>query len=391
VHHLLSQRSREQRGSRIRELLKLTERPDMLSLAGGLPAADRFPSEIITDAFERAMLHRGPTGPQALQYAPTEGVGMLRERLAAEADCSVDSTLITTGSQQGLDLLARVLCDPGDVVITEDPSYLGALQAFRFAGARVVGVPGDSDGLDTEALATLLAGGARPKFVYVCSNFGNPTGATLSSARRRHVLDLAERYGFLVVEDDPYGALRFAGQAPQSMFAPGRPVVRLRSASKVLAPGLRVGWMTGPATIVTAAGLAKQATDLHTSSLNQLIVMEAFADPRFADHVTSNAAVYAERAGALSAALRRSFGDRVEFTEPQGGMFIWARLLSIDTSALLESALDGGVAFVPGSAFAVEDESDHTDRLRLSFATLTPTLLQAAAERLARAAAVTLV
>lgn len=360
----------------------------MASLAGGLPSPDHFPVELLRGAFERAMVRIGSTGPTALQYAPTEGLTHVRSFLAAHDGVDVDEVLVTTGSQQGLHLLARVLCDPGDVVVVEDPTYLGALQAFRAADATVVGVPGDADGLDTEALADTLASGLRPRAVYVCATFANPTGATLTAARRTELVGLADRYGFVVIEDDPYGALRFDPEAPAvvSMAGSGRPVVRLRTASKVLAPGLRVGWMTGPASVVAAAALAKQAIDLHTSALDQSIVAEAMADPGFAQHVDAVAAVYADRAGALVVALGEmaaSIGVPVELAPPAGGMFVWARLDGIDTDALLPAALDHDVAFVPGSAFAVGD--GHRDRVRLSFATLTPSRLADAVERLGSA------
>lgn len=384
MDHLLAARARTHRASAIRELLLLTERPDMRSLAGGLPGGDRLPVELVRDAAADALTRRGPTGPIALQYAPTEGLAALREHLAMATGHAPGEVLVTTGSQQALDLIARVLCDPGDVVVVEEPAYLGALQALRFAGATLHGVPGDGDGLQVERLAEELAAGLRPKAVVVTPDFGNPTGATLTAARRTALVALAERYGFLVVEDDPYGRLRFRGSSLPPIGAPGRPVVRLGTASKVLAPGLRVGWLTGPPAIVAALARAKQAADLHTSALDQLVVLGAMTDPRFPAHLEETVAAYRTRARRLVRALRCRFGDGVELVEPEGGMFVWACFPGIDTAAALPGALDAGVAYVPGPAFAVAPGA-HRERARLSFATLAPPALDEACDRLAGA------
>lgn len=390
MENLLSRRARSHQASRIRELLLLTEQPHMMSLAGGLPAPEGFPIDLIRSAFDRAIGHIGATGSTALQYAPTEGVAALREQVAEEHAVRVEDVLITTGSQQALDLLARILCDPDDVIVAEDPSYLGALQAFRFAGAEVVGVPGDADGIDVDGVeAALAAAGPRAKAVYVVSNFHNPSGSVLSAQRRVRLVELAEAYGVVIIEDDPYGEIRFAGDRLAPLGAAGRPVVRLGSSSKVLAPGLRVGWMSGPAPIIGAAVRAKQAADLHTSSLNQLIVAEARADrAAFGAHLDTAREIYRLRAAALAAALRAELGDHVSFADPSGGMFLWCTVPTVSsTERLLEIALDKGVAFVPGSAFAVSPGSDvdHASAMRLSYATLDPAGLAQAASRLAAA------
>jgi 2-aminoadipate transaminase len=389
----LSQRAQTHQASRIRELLRLTEQPHMMSLAGGLPAPDGFPDGLIRQAFDRAMGHVGVTGATALQYSPTEGLTALRELVAADHVVPIEEVLVTTGSQQALDLLARVLCDPGDVIVAEDPSYLGALQAFRFAGASVVGVEGDGDGIDVDGVdAALALAGGRAKAIYVVPNFHNPSGAVLSAARRVQLIDVAQRHGVVVIEDDPYGEIRFAG-TPLTPLArlgaeTGAGVVRLGSSSKVLAPGLRVGWMSGPTSIVAAAVRAKQAADLHTSSLNQLIVAEALADATaFGDHLDRARSLYGARAAALAEALRSHLGDQVSFSAPEGGMFLWCTLAGVDTEALLLAAVEEGVAFVPGSAFAIDAATGptHADRARLSFATLRPEQFDEAARRLARA------
>lgn len=388
MEHLFSKRITAQRSSRIRELLRITEQPGMLSMAGGLPAPVAFPTALLDAASARATQLQGPTGPVAWQYGPTEGAALLREQVALEHGMPLNQVLVTTGSQQSLDLLARVLCDEGDVVVTEHPTYLGALQALQLAGATVVGLPGDASGLDTAALATALAGGLRPKAVYVVANFGNPSGATLSVERRAHLVALAERYGFLVIEDDPYGELRFAGAAVRSMGAPGAPVVRLGSASKVLAPGLRVGWMSGPSPVVAACTRAKQAVDLHTSSVAQLVVAEARSDrTAYAAHLAAARAHYAAQADALAEALARHLPD-VHFTRPEGGMFVWVDL-GVETEPLLTAAVERGVAFVPGPAFAApgSDPESVATYARLSFATLTPDELDDAVHRLAAAMA----
>ena len=388
MEHLLGKRITSQRSSRIRELLRVTEQPGMLSMAGGLPAPATFPTALLDAAFARATALQGPTGPVAWQYGPTEGAAPLREQVAAEHGVALEQVLVTTGSQQSLDLLARVLCDEGDVIAVEHPTYLGALQAFHLAGATVVGVPGDRAGLDTTVLEAQLRGGLRPKAVYVVANFHNPTGTTLSTERRGHLLELAERYGFLVIEDDPYGALRFAGEAPASMGGPGAPVMRLGTASKVLAPGLRVGWMTGPQPLITAAVRAKQAVDLHTSSVAQLIVAEARADAAaFAAHLEAARRHYAAQAAALAGALERHL-PAARFDRPDGGMFLWVDL-GVPAEGLLAAAVERGVAFVPGEAFAAPgaDPASVATRARLSFATLTPAELDEATRRLAAAIA----
>ena len=376
---LLSRHGRAATSSVIRDLLDWTRRPDMLSLAGGLPAAELLPVERVGRAVERVLAERGPA---ALQYGPTDGEAALRA-LVAPMPGRADDVVITTGSQQSLDLLARVLLDPGDVVAVESPSYLGALSAFRAAGARLLPVPGDDGGLDTDRLEAALAAGARPKAVYVVPEFANPTGATLTSARRRHLAALAERHRFVVIEDDPYGALRFSGPplAPLAPLADLTPMaVRLGTASKILAPGLRVGWALLPEWLRGPLVRAKQAVDLHTSTLDQLIVAEMLADAVFlADHLERLRSVYGRRARALGAALARVGGGRFVVDPPTGGMFLWAGLaptLDLTADALLPVALDAGVAFVPGSAFLVGgptragEPSDGARRLRLCFATL---------------------
>jgi 2-aminoadipate transaminase len=384
----LSRRARALRSSEIRDLLHLAARPEVISLAGGLPDPSGFPVADLGGS-SATMLRDRPE--RALQYGPTEGDTELRALVAERhtkatgRHTSVDQVLITSGSQQGLDLLARVLADPGDTVAVEDPGYLGALQAFAAAGLDLVPVPAPHDGLDVDALAhTLDHATTPPAFVYTVPTFQNPTGATLPMTRRRALATLADRHDLLVVEDTPYADLWFDEPAPPSIASLSDRVVTLGTVSKTLAPGLRVGWMIGPRWLVNAATTAKQAVDLHTSSLGQALVATLLGDTaRFDHHLAGVRSSYAARASALVEALHTTFGDRIEVDPPRGGMFVWARLPDIDTRALLRLAAEEGTAFVPGDAFAVT--ADLRDRLRLSFATCDPARLVEAVVRLGRA------
>ena len=352
----------------------------MISLAGGIPDPDLFPMEAIGAAVGRCLA----AGPDVLQYGLTPGEAATRAALGAVIGrpVDVDRVVVTTGSQQGLDLVVKAVVDPGDEVVVGDPSYLGALQAFRAGRADLSALPVDEAGLVVEVLEErLLAGAAPPTLVYAVTNFDNPTGATLSAPRRALLVELAERFGFLVVEDDPYGALRYDGVAPPPLGEGSEHVVRLRSTSKVLAPGLRIGWLEGPAWLVHAVVIAKQSTDLHTSTLSQAIVADLLADQAwFHAHVAAVCDRYRRRRDALCDALDGDLGDRLTYVRPDGGMFVWATARGVDTDELLIDALDAGVAFVPGSAFAVVDEG--STALRLSFATAAPDQLGEGCRRL---------
>lgn len=393
---MLSRMGREATSSVIRDLLDWTRRPGMLSLAGGIPAAEVLPVERVGRAVDRVLAAHGAA---ALQYGPTDGEAVLRALVAPAAD-RADDVVITTGSQQSLDLLARVLLDPGDVVVVESPSYLGALSAFRAAGARLLPVPGDAGGIDTDRLAGVLAGGARPKAVYVVPEFANPTGATLTAERRRHLAALADRHHFVIIEDDPYGALRFSGPPLASLSDLTPMAVRLGSASKTLAPGLRVGWVLLPDWLRGPVVRAKQSVDLHTSTLDQLVIADLLADEAFlGGHLDRLRSVYGRRCRALCASLARLGAGRFVVDVPAGGMFVWAGLspmLGLTADALLPVALEAGVAFVPGSAFlvgaaesvATEADAERGDgerRLRLCFATLDEDGLAEAVQRLVTA------
>ena len=372
--------------SAIRDLLEITERPGIVSLAGGLPNPATFP----VDALARASAAALADDPLvALQYGPTEGYRPLRRWVAERAgigssDEGGEQVLVTSGSQQALELLTRSVVDPGGLVALADPAYVGALQAFRAAGVELAAIPADADGMRVDVLADRLAAGARPALVYVVANFDNPSGSTLSPDRRRALAELADRYGFWIVDDDPYGELRWRGATPTPLRSLTDRTITLGSTSKVLAPGLRVGWAVAPLEVRRAMTILKQSADLHTSALTQQIVYRTLAEPGFLDqHLATLRTTYEGQARHLVSALRDGLGDRLHVEEPDGGMFLWATLLDpdADTAALLAPAVAHGVAFVPGAAFGVGQL--HPTRLRLSFATAEPAGLDLAVARLA--------
>lgn len=376
---LLSRRARYATSSTIRDILVHASAPGVMSLAGGIPAPETFPMDELRSA-ALAALERGT---DAVQYGRTDGDRACRAALATWTDVNVDpdDLVVTTGSQQGLDLLSRVLVDPGDPVVVGDPDYLGALQALRSHDARLVAVPVDGGGLRTGVLAERLAEGLRPKLVYVVSNFHNPTGATLAAERRVELVTLAERHGFVVVEDDPYGELWFDSPPPPPIGPGSDRVVRLRSTSKSVAPGLRLGWMAGPRWLLDTVVVAKQSSDLHTSTLSQGVVTELARNPAWREaHLDRSRARYRERRDALVDALECGFGAAAPFTVPGGGMFVWTRFDGFDATARLSDAVRAGVAYVPGAAFGV-DRPDPA-AVRLSFATASPDELHEAVRRL---------
>lgn len=370
----LSNRARAMTASAIREILKVTSQPDVISFAGGLPAAELFPVDEVRAA-AGAVLDR--YGPLALQYSTTEGHLPLRTWIADSQQIAPRNVQIVTGSQQGLDLLGKILVDPGDVVLVESPTYLGALQAISPYGPTYAAVPTDEHGIDVDALAALLAT-CPARVLYTVPNFQNPTGRTLSAERRQALVELTARHGVLVIEDDPYGQLRFRGEALPSLFSLAvqstgdverSHVVRCSSFSKTLVPGLREGWVQGPSAIVDKLVLAKQGADLHTPTLDQLIVTELLDDvlPRQIELVRR---VYGERAGHLTATLDRLFGESITRTDPTGGMFCWVELdEAIDTAELLPRAVERKVAFVPGAPFFVTGGGHNCLRLSFSCAT----------------------
>ncbi|MFF7450716.1 MULTISPECIES: aminotransferase class I/II-fold pyridoxal phosphate-dependent enzyme [unclassified Streptomyces] len=371
----LASRVRSVGGSAVREILAVTSRPEVVNFAGGLPAPELFDREGVAAAF-RYVLEEMPG--QALQYSTTEGEPGLREALARRMSgrglvTGGEELLVTTGSQQGLSLVAAALVEPGDCVLVEDPCYLAALQVFGLAGARVVAVPGDAEGPDVEALAELVRR-ERPKVFYTVPTFQNPSGRTMSAERRAAVAEVAGRWGVWIVEDDPYGELRFEGvRLPwiASYEAAADRTVLLGSFSKVMAPGLRLGWLRAPAEVRRACVVAKQAADLHTPTVNQLAAARYLTDRDLDAHVARVAGVYRERRDAMLAGLAAALPEGSVWNRPEGGMFLWARLPSgYDTTALLPEVVRHDVAYVPGAPFHA-GEADRTT-LRLCFVTETP-------------------
>jgi 2-aminoadipate transaminase len=388
---LLAQRARGMTSSVIRDLLQLTARPEVISLAGGLPDEAALPADWVRECANALLATEGPA---LLQYSTTEGDPQLRELIASWESrwcgrpVSADDVLVTSGSQQALDLLAKVLIDRGDVVVTTDPAYLGALQALQLFQPRLVGIPEDTGGMRVDLLADALAAGLAPKLVYLTPTFANPSGTTMPADRRAHLAALADQYGFVVAEDDAYRQLYFGTEPPPPIASHSDRVVRLGSFSKVLGPGLRVGWIVAPPELRSAFVRAKQATDLHTSTFAQRILHAAAGNQPILDaHLASTRERYAERAQALVGGLRTGFGDRIEVADPKGGMFCWTTFVDgTDPAELLAEALPRGVAFIPGNAFAVPgvDGSSGTSSrgARMCFATSAPDVLREAVARL---------
>jgi 2-aminoadipate transaminase len=362
----LAQRAHKMNPSVIREILKVTEKPGIISFAGGLPSPKTFPIDAFAAACEAVLK---TDGRAALQYASSEGYAPLREWVANQLpwDVSPDQVLITTGSQQGLDLVAKVLIDTGSKVLVETPTYLGALQAFTPMEPHIVSVASDAEGPDIASLAS-LAEGAR--FFYVLPNFQNPTGRSMSEARRADLVAKAAEIGLPIVEDNPYGDLWF-DQPPPAPLTARNPegCIYLGSFSKVLAPGLRLGYVVAPQAIMPKLLQAKQAADLHSPSFNQRMVAEVLKDGFIDRHVPTIRALYKRQCLAMLDALKTEMaGLDVQWNSPDGGMFLWVRLpQGLNAVELLPKAVDKGVAFVPGSAFYADDADPRT--LRLSFVT----------------------
>ncbi|KVU67946.1 PLP-dependent aminotransferase family protein [Burkholderia ubonensis] len=380
-------------GSPIRELFKYLGEPGMISFAGGYPASDLFDVDGLSAAAARA--YAQPT--RCLQYGPTDGLAELKQQLIAlmsrrGAACTPAELVVTTGSQQGLDLLLRVMVAPGDVVLTEQPAYPATLQALRLQQARIVTIPVDGDGLDVDRLDALLASGtiAQPKLLYTVPTFANPTGATLARERRLKLLRLAVRHRFLIVEDDPYADLRFAGEAPPSMLALAEEVdgardwiVHFGSLSKIVAPGLRVGWTIAPAEIARRCVIAKQTVDLCSAPWTQAIAAEYLADGALERHLPRITDAYKRKCAAMCDALRDGLGDAIEFHRPEGGMFVWARIGAVSSAQLLQHAIANKIVFVPGNAFFADNVDDAS--LRLSYAAPDVDAIREGVARLAHA------
>ena len=371
----LAQRAHKMNPSVIREILKVTEKPGIISFAGGLPSPLTFPIDAMREASERVLKEDGKA---ALQYAASEGNAPLREWVAQDLlkqgmNINPDQVLITTGSQQGLDLVAKILIDAGSRILVETPTYLGALQAFTPMEPVAVGVDSDDHGVDAADLRTKVGSGAdKARFVYLLPNFQNPTGRTMTEPRRAAVAQVAIETGLPIIEDNPYGDLWFdAPPAPSLSSRHPEGSVYLGSFSKILAPGLRLGYLVAPPALYPKMLQAKQAADLHTPSFNQRVVAEVLKDGFIERHVPTIRALYKQQCEAMLAALDREMvGLGLTWNRPVGGMFLWVQLPpGLKAIALLDKAVEKGVAFVPGSAFYAGAANEST--LRLSFVTAT--------------------
>lgn len=380
--------------SAIRELLKLTSQPDVISFAGGLPAPDLFPIERVKEASEIVLTEMGD---RALQYGTTEGYQPLRELIARNASkygiqISADNVLITTGSQQALDLLGRIFINRGDRILTESPTYLGALQAWNAYGVKYVTIPFDDDGMQTELLESRLRTGL--KFIYVLPNFQNPTGVTLSRERRMKLVEMANAYGVPIVEDDPYGQLRYEGEhippvvvlddeirAKEVPIYSGN-VIYTSTFSKILAPGLRLAWVVAPTDVITKLVQAKQGCDLNTSTFNQYLAYEVANGPWIKTHIQTIRETYKERRDVMVKALEEFMPEGVHWTHPKGGLFLWATFPEeVNTSEIFPLAVKAKVAFVPGSPFHPLGGGENT--MRLNFSCMKPDMINEGIKRLA--------
>jgi 2-aminoadipate transaminase len=384
-------RTARMRASTIREMLKVTQQPDVISFGGGLPAPELFPTDEIAECTREVMQN---VGAQALQYSVTDGIPELRawvsERLTDKRVGEFDPSdvLVVNGSQQGLDLIAKIFIDPGDHIVLENPSYLGAIQAFDAYQARYLTADTDEQGMIPESLERVLAHSEPlPKFVYLIPNFQNPTGRTLAAERREPIVRICEHYGVPLVEDDPYGELRFAGKGSPSLSSYAREgtVIYSGTGSKIMAPGMRVAWLAlHDKEVHEKLVLAKQGADLQSGTLAQYVFAQYVSKREaFERHLAAIVQVYGERRDVMHQALAEYMPDNVQFNHPEGGMFMWARARGVDTTELLRISTQQKVAFVPGVSFY--PHRDVTDGMRLNFSHSTPEKIRIGIERLARA------
>ncbi|MGA7568620.1 MAG: PLP-dependent aminotransferase family protein [Terriglobales bacterium] len=398
-----AQRTKGITSSAIRDLLKVTQKPGMISFAGGLPAPDVFPTERFQEACHKVLSEEAAL---ALQYGETEGYRPLRELLAENMarygiKAKAENVLITSGSQQALDLIGKLFINRGDRVLLEAPTYLGALQAFNVYGAEYVSVAVDENGLRTDLLEQPLRSG--PKFMYVLPNFQNPAGTTLSEGRRQELVLLADRFGIPIIEDDPYGQLRYEGEHLPPLVVLDREnlrrdngysignVIYLSTFSKTLAPGLRLGWIVAPPETIVKLTQLKQGADLHTSTFNQVVAYEVARDGFLDKHVKLIRQVYRERRDVMLQSLKEFFPPEVTWTHPQGGLFLWVTLpAGLDMQAIFNSALEQKVAFVPGDSFYAKDGAGNdghegSRHMRLNFSNAAPEQIREGIRRLAAA------
>ncbi len=375
---LFAERSERVKTSAMRDMMSITDRPEVISLASGMPDTQSFPTELLESVFvDMARRHKA----ELLQYTPTEGIAPVKRRIAevmAEEGISADpeNILVTTGGQQAIDLITRVLVDPGDTIITEAPTYPGAVPSFLSFQAEAVQIDIDEDGIRVDLLEQeldRLAGeGITPKFIYTVPTFQNPAGVTMSLERRKRLVEIAAERELLVLEDNPYGMLRYSGDPLPTLreLDGGNYVVYLGTFSKILAPGLRLGWIEGPSPVVEKCNIAKAAADLNSSGVSQFMLETYFEQADWRDWVKTASAIYKSRRDAMLSALERYFPPEATWTKPEGGLFIWATLPGhIDTTDLLTKALRSNVAFVPGAGAFLGNKPDPRGRntMRLNF------------------------
>ena len=387
---VLARRTERMKSSIIRELLKYTMQPDMISFAGGMPAPELFPVRDFQEACRWILEH---DAQRALQYGPTEGHAPLKDYLIDsmaryELPAKRENILFTNGSQQALDLLGRILIDPGDKIITGRPTYLGAIQAWDVYDPEYITVPLDDDGMRMDELEKALVANPGVKFIYVLPNFHTPAGTTIPLERRYKLVELAARHGCLIIEDDPYGQLRFEGEDICPIFAMHKEnTLYLSTFSKTLSPGLRLGWIVGPEKIIARLVQAKQGCDLHSSSLIQCLAHDICSRDLVRAHVRQIRQVYRERRDVMLRCMEESFPKGVTWTRPQGGLFLWVRMPEgVDAEDVLKLALEEKVAFVPGRAFYPGGNDGHCC-MRLNFSYCKPEIIEEGIKRLGRAMA----
>ena len=379
---MFAQGLRQYKSSFIRDILAVTQQPEVISFAGGLPDPTLFPLQQLQTAADRNHSRRGAS---LYQYSATEGISELRDYIAVSLSDVVlreSQVVITTGAQQGLDLISRILLNPGSTVVLDAPAYLGALQVFQANQARIHSIDSGPSGPDFEALENYAKQNPIRCFYTVC-DFHNPTGACYSLSHRKRLLELAERYDFWILEDAPYRALRYTGEPLPSLqsLAPER-VIQLSSFSKIIAPGLRLGWISADEAVIKSVVNLKQATDLHSSAYDQHLILEFLQQGFLPDHLQKLKTVYATKMNLMMDSLDSSLVDIIRFSRPDGGMFIWATLENhVDTRLLFDKAIEHGVAFVPGAAFYEKDSVNHS--MRLNFTNSSETDIVRGIERLA--------
>ncbi|GAX03119.1 aminotransferase [Secundilactobacillus pentosiphilus] len=351
-------------------ILKVAGDPKVISFAGGLPAPELFPVEDLKKVTNEVY---DESGREALQYSIAAGYPKLREQIAKRMNrsgikCDIDNIMITTGSQQSIDLTAKLFVNPGDTVIVEQPTYLCALDVFRSYGAHMVGVPMDDDGMKMDALEQAVKDNPNTKFIYTVPSFQNPTGRTMTADRRQKMIEIADKYNIMILEDDPYGAIRFAGKdvAPVKTFEHDERVIYMSTFSKILAPGLRIGWIVAEKALVKKFTLMKQTVDVHSDNLTQHIIAKYMAEYNIDDHIAKIRDVYRRREGLMMDAIKKYFPKDARYSHPEGGLFIWVEVPGVDTPSLFNTCIDHDVAFVPGEPFYADKVIPGTFRLNYS-------------------------